>query len=74
MGKINRWRYQAHPMPEKATEDQRIAWHTEHAKHCRCRKIEGGVAEMFRRRGPEVPDKVPTVCWRGASAFGGRVE
>jgi hypothetical protein len=32
------WR-PANPMPSKATLDQRIRWHAEHARACACRPI-----------------------------------
>jgi hypothetical protein len=36
-----------HRMPEKATEQQRIDWHVEHAKVCGCRPVpEGLVAKV----------------------------
>ncbi len=58
MGKINREWHQHHVMPKNASEDERIAWHIEHAEHCGCREITGGVAELFRKRGIPVPKRV----------------
>ena len=55
MSKINREWHETHVMPKNASEDERIAWHSEHAKHCGCRAIAGGVAELFRKRGIPVP-------------------
>jgi hypothetical protein len=44
--------HDAHPMPNKATLDQRIAWHTEHAAACGCRPMPATmVAEIARRKG-----------------------
>ncbi len=59
MGKINREWHLAHPMPKNASEDERITWHTEHARNCGCRAIEGGVAELFRKRGLPIPKFEP---------------
>ena len=55
---INReWR-QANRMPAKATLDQRIAWHLEHAKHCRCRPIAGKILEEMQRRQIPIPKPI----------------
>jgi hypothetical protein len=37
--KINKAWHDKNKMPKNATLDQRIAWHTEHHKHCQCRDI-----------------------------------
>jgi hypothetical protein len=37
--KINKEWHLAHPMPKNPTEEQRLDWHIEHAKHCHCREI-----------------------------------
>ncbi len=37
--KLNAQWHQAHPMPPKATLDQRIAWHVEHQENCSCRPV-----------------------------------
>lgn len=37
--KLNKEWHLAHRMPENATLQQRIAWHTEHHKNCNCRPI-----------------------------------
>lgn len=34
---INKEWHLAHPMPKKASIEQRIEWHLEHSKHCNCR-------------------------------------
>jgi hypothetical protein len=36
--KLNADWHRAHPMPPKATFEQRVAWHREHARACGCRK------------------------------------
>jgi hypothetical protein len=43
--------HKAHPMPAKATLEQRIQWHLEHHKKCGCRDIpEKLKAEMKKRK------------------------
>ena len=58
--KLNREWHLAHKMPPKATLDQRLEWHLEHAKNCQCRPIEGKIAEEMKRRGISVPGSQPT--------------
>ena len=44
---MNREWHDMHKMPEKATVNERIQWHMEHAKNCACRPIpEGLLAKM----------------------------
>lgn len=51
---INAKWHAAHPMPENATLDQRVAWHVEHAKTCGCRPMPKSViAELERREQAE---------------------
>jgi len=59
MSVINRAWHQEHRMPKNATELQRIAWHTEHARNCGCRGIDGGVVRMFEKHGVPVPPPYP---------------
>jgi len=35
--KLNAEWHRIHPMPKNPTREQRLAWHREHALHCRCR-------------------------------------
>ena len=51
MSTINAAWHKKNRMPEKATLDQRIQWHIEHAKHCKCRPITGKLAEEMKKRG-----------------------
>jgi hypothetical protein len=44
-------------MPERATDDQRIAWHLEHAQVCGCRPIPNGVLALMRAKGMKPPNK-----------------
>ncbi|SHF22761.1 hypothetical protein SAMN05443144_106167 [Fodinibius roseus] len=49
--KINENWHKKHPMPKNPTIDQRIEWHIEHAKQCKCRDIpEKLKAEMVKRK------------------------
>jgi hypothetical protein len=43
-------------MPEKPTEEERVAWHVAHSAACGCRKIEGGVKAMLERHGYRVKE------------------
>lgn len=52
---MNRDWHLAHPMPPRATEAQRIAWHLEHAAHCRCREVPARLRERMRALGIELP-------------------
>jgi hypothetical protein len=51
---VNKEWHSEHPMPEKPTLEQRIAWHREHQQHCACRK-----APESLRRYLEEPSRVP---------------
>ena len=56
--KLNAEWHLAHRMPPKATLEQRLAWHLEHAQHCGCREMPASIrAELARRhRTGEPPD------------------
>ncbi len=43
--------HDAHPMPPRATLDQRVAWHVAHAKACGCRPMPATVVAELKRRG-----------------------
>jgi hypothetical protein len=49
MGRIDREWHEAHPMPERATLEQRIAWHLDHAKHCGCRAMPARIRQEIER-------------------------
>ncbi len=51
---INAAWHKAHPMPAKATLDQRIAWHLAHIKACGCRTITGKLRDQMIERGIDV--------------------
>lgn len=57
MGKVNAAWHAAHPMPERPTLDQRVAWHLDHAAHCACRPVPRLIAEELARRGIAVPER-----------------
>lgn len=46
-----------HPMPHKPTLEQRIAWHLEHHKNCKCREIPEKLLEEMKKRKIEIPVK-----------------
>jgi len=48
--KLNRPWHLAHRMPERATGEQRIRWHLEHAKHCGCRPIPTRLQSEIKQR------------------------
>ena len=47
---LDRQWHEKHRMPERPTDDQRVAWHREHAKVCGCRPIPRGVLELMRAK------------------------
>jgi hypothetical protein len=48
--KLNKEWHLAHPMPENATMAQRIKWHLEHARVCKCRDIPDSIKKELRKR------------------------
>lgn len=54
--------HQLHKMPAKATLEQRLRWHLEHAERCGCRAVPGSVLEEMRKRGISPPN--PTASRR----------
>jgi hypothetical protein len=50
--KINKEWHLANPMPKNATLQQRIAWHTAHMLHCKCRPgFPAKLKEEMKKRG-----------------------
>jgi hypothetical protein len=47
---MNKEWHRANPMPTKATRDQRLQWHIEHARACGCRKPPADLAEKIERQ------------------------
>jgi hypothetical protein len=50
MNKINKEWHLANKMPLNATLDQRIQWHLEHVKNCKCRPLGGKILEEIKKR------------------------
>ena len=48
--KLNKEWHLTHRMPKNPTMEQRITWHTDHAKHCACRPIPEKLIEEMERR------------------------
>ena len=48
--RINRGWHLAHPMPPRATREQRIEWHLEHSQNCSCRPVPAGLAADVEAR------------------------
>jgi hypothetical protein len=59
--KLNAAWHKAHPMPERASLDQRVKWHLAHAKACACRAIPGTVLRELKRRGVDPPQRLQQV-------------
>lgn len=50
--KLNAEWHRQHPMPKKATIDERIEWHLQHLKHCQCRTdLPSKLKEEMKKRG-----------------------
>jgi hypothetical protein len=51
MSKINKEWHGKNKMPKNPTLDQKMEWHSQHAKNCACREIPGKLLpEMKKRR------------------------
>jgi hypothetical protein len=48
---INAVWHKAHPMPPKASLEQRIKWHMEHRQECACREIPAKLLAEIKKRG-----------------------
>jgi hypothetical protein len=47
---INATWHKRHPMPPRATPEQRLRWHLAHAKTCGCRKPTASMLSELRRQ------------------------
>jgi hypothetical protein len=47
---INKEWHLANRMPKNPTLDQRIQWHVEHARHSKCRPLNGKMLEEIKKR------------------------
>jgi hypothetical protein len=45
---MNRAWHEKNKMPEKATLEERVRWHTEHAKQCTCRPIPTKLSDKMK--------------------------
>jgi hypothetical protein len=52
--KFNKEWHLAHRMPQRATLEERIAWHLEHNKNCGCREIPVKMKQEMKKRGIKV--------------------
>ena len=50
---INATWHRGHPMPPRATPQQRLHWHLAHAKACGCRKLTAPMLRKLRERAQE---------------------
>ena len=51
MSKLNKEWHLIYRMPKNATIEERIAWHLEHSKYCKCRPIPDKLkAEIEKRK------------------------
>lgn len=41
--------HRAHPMPKRASDAERLRWHREHQKYCRCRPVPAGLKHLLQR-------------------------
>lgn len=48
--KMNAKWHEENPMPNKATDKQRMAWHLKHHKNCACRPIPSKLAAVMNPR------------------------
>ena len=48
--------HEAHPMPKKPTLAQRMEWHLEHARHCKCRPIPPKLLAQINSRNAQPAD------------------
>ena len=46
--KINKQWHEKNKMPKNPTDEERIKWHTEHAKQCGCRPIPGSLLSKIK--------------------------
>ena len=45
---MNKPWHDEHPMPKKATLEQRIQWHVEHQKNCACREMPTAIQKAVK--------------------------
>lgn len=52
---LNREWHLAHPMPRKATPEERLHWHLAHAANCSCRDMPLSIRKELEARGLVTP-------------------
>ncbi len=45
---INRQWHLSHKMPHKPTLKERVEWHAEHVKNCKCREMPESIKDLIR--------------------------
>jgi catechol 2,3-dioxygenase-like lactoylglutathione lyase family enzyme len=55
--RLNAAWHKGHPMPRKATLDQRVSWHLAHAAACACRAIPATIVAELKARGLRPPQR-----------------
>lgn len=45
---MNKTWHDKHIMPKNPSTEERVAWHTQHQKHCACRKVPASLKKYFR--------------------------
>jgi hypothetical protein len=53
--KLNRDWHKGNRMPVKASLEQRLKWHMEHSKNCKCRPMPDKIIEELKKRNMELP-------------------
>ena len=48
--KINKEWHMKNKMPKNPTLEERIKWHSEHAKHCSCREMPESMRKEIKKR------------------------
>lgn len=51
--KLNAAWHKTHPIPPRATLEERIHWHLEHSRHCACRPIPEKLRVEIRKKRKE---------------------
>jgi len=52
--KINAEWHTKNRMPKNPTLDERVEWHLQHIKNCKCRPLGGRILEEIKKRGIHV--------------------
>jgi hypothetical protein len=56
MRKINEKWHAGHRMPPRATLEERVAWHVDHARNCGCwPELPPSIVAELKRRGERLP-------------------